>query len=52
MDGCVKIPAGVDPEAVLQKAREIRDREKEMFDFVIKPGLTMKKLEEFRSRRK
>ncbi len=52
MDGCVKVPAGIDPGVVLQKAHEIRDREKELFDFVSKPGFTMKKMKEFQNRQR
>ena len=52
MDGCVKVPEGMDPEVILQKAHEIRDREKEMFDFVNKSGFTMEKMREFQSRQR
>ena len=51
MDGCVKIPAGHDAAAVLEKAKEIRETEGETQAFMRKPGLTQAKLKEFLANR-
>jgi len=50
-DGCVKVPAGHDAAAVLEKAKEIRETEAEIQAFMRKPGLTQAKLKEFLANR-
>ena len=47
MDGCVKVPAGLNPALVLDKAKEIFEREGKLHAFMRKPGLNQEKLREF-----
>jgi len=47
LEGCVKIPAGHDAAAVLDKAREIREREANLHAFLRAPGFTRAKFSEF-----
>ncbi len=50
-DGCTKIPAGHDPAVVLDKAREIRDREAEMHQLFKDPDLTLADFRAWREKR-
>ena len=47
LEGCVKIPEGHDPAAVLEKAREIREREAKLHTLFRDPEFTRAKLAEF-----
>ena len=40
-DGVTTIPANLDPVLILEKAREIRERERKFQDAVLAPGITM-----------
>lgn len=44
MDGCTKIPMWADPKEVLQKAKEVRQMEQEIFEVIERPGMTYEKL--------
>ena len=44
MDGCTKIPIWADPKEVLQKAKEVRQMEQEIFEVIERPGMTYEKL--------
>ena len=44
MDGCAKIPIWADPKEVLQKAKEVRQMEQEIFEVIERPGMTYEKL--------
>ena len=46
-DGCIKIPAGHDPEDILRNANEIRTREREFQAVARKPGFTLAQWTEF-----
>ena len=44
MDGCTKIHIWADPKEVLQKAKEVRQMEQEIFEVIERPGMTYEKL--------
>ena len=46
-DGCTKIPEDLDPEGVLQNAREVRSFEQKIHAFYKTPGFTLKKMKQF-----
>ena len=50
LDGCTKIPAGTDLGAVLDKASEIRDRERDLHAFLSKPGVTQAEIKDYLGR--
>ena len=52
LNGCTKVPAGTDLGAVLDKAKEIIDRERERHAFLSKPGLTPAEIRDSLRRRR
>ena len=40
LDGCTKIPLGHDPEVILAKAQEVREREQSLHEVLRQPGMT------------